>query len=558
MRTWDFYTTPLGAVGTQGKRLLLSTAIDITEKRLGEEQLRRSSALLTDVIHRSPTGFYIVDSQFRISHMNADSQARAFRNVNPAIGRRFDEAMHILWPEPLASELIAIFRHTLDTGEPYRSPGLVSSRADLDSVESYEWQLDRITMPDGTFAVVCYYYDTTQLRKAEAEARENAEGLRKLTAELSDADRRKDEFLATLAHELRNPLAPVMNSLAIMKHADSARQWDQARSTMERQVGQMVRLIDDLLDVSRITRNRLLLRLGRVELTSIVHHAVEACHPLYQSAGHTLSVDLPSEPIFLNADATRLAQVFGNLLNNSCKYSERNGKVRLTAERQGEQVIVKVKDSGIGIPKEMLPKVFDMFTQVHGAMERSEGGLGIGLSLVKRLVEMHDGTVTAHSDGPGTGSEFVVTLPVLSEVPASPVSEPVSLPKTPLARRILVVDDNRDSAESLALLLSLTGNETQIAHDGLEAVEKAGAYRPALILLDIGMPKMNGYEACRAIRQEPWGKEMVIIALTGWGQEEDRRKSKEAGFNGHLVKPVELSQLEKLLANQNNSEEGMS
>ena len=368
--------------------------------------------------------------------------------------------------------------------------------------------------------------------------------------QLRDADRRKDEFLATLAHEIRNPLAPVKNSLELIKRASGdADLIEQARSTMERQIGQMVRLIDDLLDVSRITRNKLELKTERVELASIVHHAVEACRPHSERAGHELNVTLPPEPIYLHADPIRLAQVFGNLLNNSAKYTEPGGRIWLTAERQGSDVAVRVKDTGVGIPPEMLPKVFDLFTQVDRSLERSEGGLGIGLSLVKRLVELHGGTVKAHSEGQGLGSEFVVRLPVLLEIPkAQPLPEPTGEPIPTTVRRILVVDDNRDGTDSLARLLELTGNDTQTAHDGVEAVEKAAAFRPDVILLDIGLPKMSGYEACRAIREQPWGKDIVIVAMTGWGQEEDRRKSNEAGFNSHMVKPVDHAALMTLLA----------
>lgn len=370
------------------------------------------------------------------------------------------------------------------------------------------------------------------------------------SAALREADRRKDEFLATLAHELRNPLAPVLNSLELMKGAGSdVELLEQSRVTVERQIGQMVRLIDDLLDVNRITRNKLELKLERVELASVLSHAVESCRPLYERSGHELQVASPTEPILLNADPVRLAQVLVNLLTNSCKYTEPGGRIWISVDRRGSEVALTIRDTGIGIPREMLTKVFDLFTQVDRSLERTAGGLGIGLSLVKRLVEMHGGTVTAFSDGQDQGSEFVVRLPILVEksgVESAPGSTP-SLPPSLTARKILVVDDNRDSAHTLALLLKRTGNQTRTAYDGVEAVEAAADYRPEVILLDIGLPKMNGYEACRAIRELPGGKEMVIVALTGWGQEEDRRKSDEAGFDGHLVKPVALADLMKLL-----------
>jgi PAS domain S-box-containing protein len=368
---------------------------------------------------------------------------------------------------------------------------------------------------------------------------------------LREADRRKDEFLAILAHELRNPLAPIMSSLELMKRArGDADMIERARATIERQIVQMVRLVDDLLDVSRITRNQLKLKLGRVELASVVHHALEACRPDYESAGHELNVALPPDPIYLQADPVRLAQVLSNLLSNACKYTKPGGRISLTVSPQDREIAVAITDTGVGISAEMLPKVFDMFTQIDRSLERSEGGLGIGLSLVKRFVDLHGGSVTARSDGPGRGSEFVVRLPILAEQPESPPqpdedSEESS--PTPAFRRILVVDDTRDSADSLAMLLSYTGKEVQTAYDGVEAVEKAAALRPDVILLDIGLPKISGYAACRAIRAQPWGQDIIIIAVTGWGQEEDRRKSQEAGFDGHLVKPVDHDALTKLL-----------
>jgi PAS domain S-box-containing protein len=377
------------------------------------------------------------------------------------------------------------------------------------------------------------------------------ERIYRLLAELKDADRRKDEFLAMLAHELRGPLAPLSNMLEIMKRAEGDSDLlQQARSTMERQLGQLLRLVDDLIDVSRITRNKIELRRERVELASIIHQSVEACRPLAECANHQVSVTLPPDPIYLHADPVRLAQVFTNILNNACKYTEPGGKIRLTAERQGSDVVVSIRDTGVGIPPDKLSSVFEMFTQIERTLERSQGGLGIGLTLVKRLVEMHDGTVTAQSEGPGRGSEFVVRLPVLIEKPEAVRGgeRPTAEPTRTTACRILVVDDNTDAATSLAMLLKITGNQTETAYDGLEAVEAAAKFRPDVILLDIGLPKLNGYDACRRIREQPWGKNVVMVALTGWGQEEDRHKSKDAGFNGHLIKPVDYAALMKLLA----------
>jgi PAS domain S-box-containing protein len=366
---------------------------------------------------------------------------------------------------------------------------------------------------------------------------------------LREADRRKDEFLATLAHELRNPLAPIQNALEIMKDASlDGEALRNARQMIERQFAQLVRLVDDLLDVSRITRDKLELRRERVEIKAVINQAIETCLPLIQRSQQKLKLNLSEVPIFVDADPVRLAQVFANLINNASKYTQPQGNISVSAERLRSDVAVTVKDSGAGIPSEMLPKVFDLFTQVDTSIRGLQGGLGIGLSLVKRLVEMHGGSVEARSDGPDLGSEFVVRLPVTVDMPYDLAPQPKLAAPTPAECRILIVDDNRDAAHSLAMLLRKFGNETYLAHDGLEAIDAAAQLRPDAVLLDIGLPKMNGYDVCRAIRQQPWGRSMVIIAVTGWGQDEDRRRSDEAGFNAHLVKPVDHVALSSLLA----------
>jgi signal transduction histidine kinase len=371
------------------------------------------------------------------------------------------------------------------------------------------------------------------------------------TAQLTEANCRKDEFLATLAHELRNPLAPIRNALELLKHADGdLTLMEQARSMMERQLAQMVRLIDDLLDISRITRGKLNLRKERVELAAVVQSAVEASRPLIEAQAHQCTITLPPAPIYLEADPIRLAQVFANLLTNAAKYTEKRGHIWLTAERLGGEVVMSIRDTGIGIAAEHLTHIFEMFSQVAPALERSHGGLGIGLALVRGLVELHGGKVEVRSAGLGQGSEFIVRLPVVDKpVPTrrEPNGNGEKSPAGPKCR-ILVVDDNRDAADSLALMLRLTGHEIEIAYDGLEAVQAAAAFRPDVVVLDIGLPKMNGYEAARHIREQPWGQGMALIALTGWGQEEDKRRALEVGFDHQLTKPVEAVALEKLLA----------
>jgi len=372
-------------------------------------------------------------------------------------------------------------------------------------------------------------------------------------AALREADQRKNEFLALLAHELRNPLAPISNAIDILRMASHDTAAIQSICAMlERQVGQMVRLVDDLLDVSRISHDKVELQKARVDLASIITHAIDSVRPTATSMDHELLVSLPSTPVYLDGDAVRLTQVFANLLDNACKFTPNGGHVWVTAEvrRAGsgrpDEVVVRIRDSGIGIPADQLSRVFEMFTQIDTSLGRPRSGLGIGLTLVKSLVEIHGGRVEAHSDGPGRGSEFVVLLPIMAgegsaDQPGS------SLALAAPTHRILVADDNRDSAESLAMRLRLGGHETHAVFDGLAAVEMAEALRPDVVLLDVGMPQLNGHDACRRIRSQSWGEKMVLIAQTGWGQEEDRRQTTEAGFDGHLVKPVDVAALMKLV-----------
>ncbi len=384
--------------------------------------------------------------------------------------------------------------------------------------------------------------DVTERRRMEDE-------LRQLAANLSDADRRKDEFLATLAHELRNPLAPIRNALQILRLSPDPEVQEQSRCLMQRQLDQIVRLVDDLLDVSRISTGKLVLRKEQVELRTVVDGAVETIRPLIDRMGHRLTVTLPDPSLTVDADPTRLGQVISNLLNNAAKYSDRGGHVRLTAERQGSDVLVSVRDTGVGIAADHLPGIFQMFSQVEGTLERSQGGLGIGLTLVKRLVELHGGIIEARSEGPGKGSEFVVRLPLVVEAsrPAAPaVTDESPAPKSSL--RILIVDDNRDSADSLGMLLRIMGNDIRTAYDGQQGVDWAGEFQPDVLLLDLGLPKLNGFEACRRIRKEAWGQRMIVIAMTGWGQDGDRQRTHEAGFDHHLVKPVDPDTLMTMLA----------
>jgi PAS domain S-box-containing protein len=366
---------------------------------------------------------------------------------------------------------------------------------------------------------------------------------------LLDADRRKDEFIATLAHELRNPLAPILNAIQLLQidgEVDVTRQ--RAKDIIERQVQQMARLIDDLLDISRITLGKLTLRRETVELSEIIDEAIVLARPHMIAAGHRFGLTVPEQPVRLVGDATRLAQVLSNLLINAAKYTPHGGDITLDVESEGDEAVVRVRDSGIGIAPENLAGLFEKFSQVRSTQDRTGGGLGIGLALAKGLVHMHGGTIVATSAGVGAGSEFAVRLPIASGMERPCKSTRVPMPDRHIGGlRVLVADDNEDAVESAAMVLALNGNDVKLACDGLEAVEAADRYRPDVVLLDIGMPKLNGFEACRRIRAEPWGKDMLVVAVTGWGQDEDRRRTAEAGFDAHFTKPVDFASVMALI-----------
>jgi len=371
------------------------------------------------------------------------------------------------------------------------------------------------------------------------------ERLRLLNA-LKESDRRKDEFLATLAHELRNPLAPIRNAVELLRR-DRTGNIAATAQMLERQVRQLVRLVDDLLDLSRVTRGHIELRRQRVQLAPIVTQAIEAAGTALREMGHRMEVKMPREPLWLDADPARLAQVLGNVLNNATKYTDRGGRITLSVERDGPQVCITVRDNGIGIAADELGRIFDMFVQSDVSPERATGGLGIGLTLARRLVQLHGGRIEAHSDGPGHGSEFIIHLPLAeghAPMPTPTDTAPPALAAAP--RRILVVDDNVDGAQTLAALLQALGYNAAVAHDGRQAIEQAERFDPHLVLLDLGLPLMDGHAVCRHMRAQPWSQGMAIVALTGWGQEQDRQRTRSAGFDDHLVKPAELEALTAL------------
>jgi signal transduction histidine kinase/CheY-like chemotaxis protein len=441
------------------------------------------------------------------------------------IGHRVSEFFPRIWQD--MPELFEAYVRTVETG--------VASDTEARSVfEHREGWFRNVTAKLGDGVAVWFLNETERKRNEDA---------------LRDADRRKDEFVATLAHELRNPLAPIRQAAALSRlpgASDAQLAW--SRELIERQVQHMSLLLDDLLDISRIGRGRLELRKGTIELHSVVSAAVESANPLIEARGHKLILQLPEQPLQLDADALRLAQVLSNLLNNAAKYTEPGGWIRLQAESRGGDLLLRVADNGIGLRPEAIPELFAMFSQVR-SMDRTEGGgLGIGLALAKGLVELHGGTLAAFSKGLGQGSEFTVRIPIGGARAPGPAAPPrPQPPPLPPVRRVLVADDNRDAAASLAMLLEIAGHEVRTAHDGQEALALAASFRPDLLLLDIGMPRLNGYEVAERIRQQPWGAAMRLIAVTGWGQDEDKRRSAEAGFDDHLTKPIDPAILPALL-----------
>lgn len=430
---------------------------------------------------------------------------------------------------------------------------LASPGADSTTVAQAMDLLGNVTVlerPMRIAALVSAARTALRARQRQYQIRELIVQHEKAAEALRDADRRKDEFLAILAHELRNPLAPIRNSLQILRmarsHDSSA---ERVIGLMDRQINLMVRLVDDLMEVSRISRGKIELRKGAVDAADVVRSAVEVSRPLIEAGSHQLSLDVPPEPVSLDGDFVRLTQVVANLLNNAAKYSDEGGRISLQVGRENRWAVISVRDTGHGIPPDMLPLVFEPFLQIERQSGPAQAGLGIGLTLAKHLVELHGGSVVARSEGRGRGSEFVVRLPLGSAAHAADVAPEEDRPPARLRpQRILVVDDNRDAAESLGALLQLLGADVLVVHNGADALDAFATYKPAVVLLDIGMPGMDGHEVARRIRREPGSQEATLIALTGWGQEKDRRRSSSAGFDFHLVKPADLHVLESLLA----------
>lgn len=495
------------------------------QQQAARQNLRDNERRLLETLESVTDAFVTLDSQWRFTFVNSAAESMLHHSRDELLGK----ALWDLFPQWIGSPLRPAFLRAVSERVMTEVEAPDPLRGDHDF-------LHRIyPNPDGGFSV--FFQDVTLRKRGEAALRE--------------ADRRKDEFLATLAHELRNPLGPLRNAAQVLQRDSielDTRRW--AADLIGRQVRHMARLLDDLLDISRISRNRLELRCEQAELAPIIQNALEASRPSIDQYEHTLEVKLPAEPIPVIADAVRLTQVFCNLLNNSAKYTGKGGRIELSATRKSAKVVVRVSDNGMGIEAGMLPYVFDMFSQASAALPHSQGGLGIGLALARGIVELHGGSIQAQSKGAGEGSVFTVTLPVASVLPEE-MERPADLVAPAVeVRSVLVVDDLRDGADSLTKLLELLGHDVHTAYDGESALRIAEDLKPDILLLDLGMPSMDGYELCRRIRATAWGSDRLIIAISGWGQVEDRRRTKAAGFDHHFIKPVDLGALVPLFDGQ--------
>ncbi len=510
---------------------IAGVSTDVTELKQTQAALQASELDLRTMTDNSPDVLTRFDRDLRHVFVNAAVERATARPRAEFLGKTNRE---LGMPPPLCDQWEGALREVFATGEPR---GLEFSFGGDDGTRHYAARLVPEFGPGGGVEYVLgVTHDVTGPKEAERALRE--------------ADERKDEFLATLAHELRNPLAPLRSGLELLR----ASRGDPASAAlavgaMERQLGHLVRLVDDLLDVARISRGKVELKRERVDVGTVVDHAVEVSRPLLDAAGHALSVRLPAEPLWLDGDLTRLAQVVSNLLNNAAKYTPDGGHVELSARAEGGEVFVRVADDGAGISAEMLPRVFDLFAQVDRTLDRAQGGLGIGLSLVRKLVELHGGTIEARSDGPGRGSTFEVRLPRGRGPAAAPAEARPAAPGGPkhAGFRILVVDDNADGADLLAMTLDAWGHRTHVAYDGPGALDAVEAFGPQIIFLDIGLPGMDGYEVARRLRALPGRAGVALVALTGWGAESDRRRALDAGFDVHLTKPVDRAEIEGVL-----------
>ena len=496
------------------------------------------------LLESSSDGICEIDAQGRCTYSNATGARLLGYEAQELVGAVLHESIHPggKFSSPAECSICqSLNAQGLRLGEPVRrTHGVLSHKDGRAILVSYS---QAPIVVDGVLqGAIMSFYDDSQRRHLEGE-------LRALRAEFAESELRKTEFIATLAHELRNPLAPLRAALEVIRQAsDKATSMRQMRAMMERQLGQLIHLVNDLLDIARLNSGQIALHAQRVELQEILKAAVEASEPSRTMTKNPLTLELPAEPIYLNADPTRLTQVFTNILNNAAEYSAAGGPITVRAARAASTVRIDVEDRGIGIAREALNRIFDMFTRAGRDSKRPHTGLGVGLNLARRMVELHGGQILAASEGLGRGSDFLVTLPLAGPVDAqSPLATEASAPVNAHPVRVLIVDDNLDAASSLSLLLQLGGHTTALAHDGFTALKAVAEFKPDIVLLDLGLPDMNGYEVAGAIRAQPQLGRPFLVAVTGWGGPEDRAKSKEAGFDEHLTKPVDISVIELLL-----------
>ena len=523
----DYVTKPFSA-----RELLARVGALLELRRMrqaADAAFRRRTAQFETLLNEAPLGVYLVDAHLQIRQANPTARA-AFGDVSDLIGSNFEEIVRRFWPTAHADEIVGIFRNTLKTGEPYFMSERIYQRLESAAAEYYEWQVSRIPLPDGTFGAVCYFRDISTHVRARVQ--------------LESADRQKDEFLAMLAHELRNPLAPLRNAGEVLSRliSDDSRA-EKAIGVVQRQISTLTRLVDDLLDVSRITQGRVELQLRPLQLSDVVLQAVEMVEPLVKEKRQKLSTTT-HRPLRVYGDPARLVQCVANVLTNAAKYTDHGGNIHLEVRDDDGRALVTVTDDGIGIPPELQPRVFDLFVQGDRTLDRALGGLGIGLSVVKRLVEMHGGSVSVFSEGSHRGSRFEIRLPLLERFAGSE-DRPAPLQVTP--RRILVVDDNEDAANSLTMVLQLDGHEVECAYTAEAALDRAAHFRPDVALLDIGLPGMSGYELAQRLRELPDFARVHLVALTGYGQSEDKARAQASGFDSHLVKPAEFRALHEIL-----------
>ena len=506
-------------------------------RRNAEEALRRRTAQFETLLYEAPLGVYLVDADFRIREVNPPARAM-FGDIPDLIGSDFDKVVHVLWQKDHADAIVRLFRHTLESGEPYVTPECAEERRDRGGTESYEWQINRIALPDGRYGVVCYSRNIS----VHVQARHA----------LQDTDRQKDEFLAMLAHELRNPLAALRSAGELLtRPAPTALQTRISVEVIGRQVTQLTRLIDDLLDVSRITRGRIELNREPLELGAIVAQAVETAEPLLREKQHKALITPSDRQLHVSGDRARLVQCISNILANAAKFTNSGGEIHVRSYAAGTSAVIEIRDNGMGISAELLPRIFDLFVQSDRTLDRSQGGMGIGLAVVKRLVDMHEGRVIVSSAGIGQGSTFEIHLPLIEYLGAAR-GEPEALNCPP--KRILIVDDNVDAADLLALVLRGEGHEVETVYTSEAALERALASKPQIMLLDIGLPEMDGYEVARRLRSLSVLKDVRLIAITGYGQANDRARTRAAGFDDHLVKPVGVQALKRSMVGMSAAE----